>query len=151
MGPVQGMQAAVREAGRRELPDAEAAAMSCLGQPCLDPAAMSGPEENWRAIDPAMPSLPFETTDSGVTAPVSVLAFLHDALGEDVERPIPRSAADATRVEFIVDQDLQGQDSARLGLARNSVVLDDEIGTMWVRWRRIGSGPADAAAHPVPH
>lgn len=150
MMPIQGMQASVREAGRRELNETEASAMSCLGQPCMEPAALAGPEGDWRTLDPAMPPLSFEAGDNGATSPAAVVAALHHALGEDVELPVPRATSGEARVEFVVDMDLQGQDTARVGLARNSLVLDDQVGTMWLRWRRIGSGTADAAALPIP-
>ncbi|MEG3193613.1 hypothetical protein SNE32_15420, partial [Lysobacter sp. D1-1-M9] len=90
MAPIQGMQASVREAGRHELNETEASAMSCLDQPCLDPAALAGPEGDWRTLDPEMPPLSFHADDNGPTSPAAVTAALHHALGEDVELPVPR-------------------------------------------------------------
>lgn len=149
MTTVQGMQASILHVQRRKLDAAEAGAMSCLGQPCLDPAGYTGPEGDWHPLEPAGPSLPFEAGTAGESMPAAVLAFLHEALGEDARRPVPRTAPDTARLEFVVDQDLQGQDSSRVGLARNAVVLDDQIGTSWVRWRGAGPTATEAATLAV--
>lgn len=150
MGPVQGMQAAIRRVQRRELGDAEASAMDCLGRSCLDPDAYAGPDGDWQPLDPAMPPLPFGTGGADGAGPAAVLAFLHEAIGEDARRPIPRMEPATARFEFILDKDLEGQAGARQGLARNAVVLDDQIGTHWIRWRAAGGEPYDAAILAVP-
>lgn len=148
MGAVQGIQASVLEAERREVRADEAGAMDCLGAPCLNPSANPGPDGDWRRVGAALPPLPFASGTAGAAMPAAVLAVLHEALGEDARLPIPR--ADAPRIEFVLDQDLQGQEQTRHGLARNAVVLDDDIGSVWARWRAVGPDHADAAMHEVP-
>lgn len=150
MGPVQGMQSSIHLAERRELDDAEAREMSCLGQPCLELVPSAGPDGTWQPLDPAPPPLPFEASDGAGKLPAAVLAYLHDALGEDALRPVPAPEGGDARLEFILELDAWGQAGARQGLARNSVVFDDQMGTFWVQWREAESGGAEASMLAVP-
>ncbi len=149
MGPMQGMQAAISRVERREISNAEAQALRCLDMPCLELVPGPGPGGDWQSIPAALPALPFANGGARNPAAAAVLAFLLDAVGEDATMPLPRG--DAHRLEFVISQNTFGQDDASSGLARNSVVLDDEIGTLWVRWRAIGDGEPDASLLPVPH
>ncbi|HEX5694255.1 MAG TPA: hypothetical protein VFY00_06520 [Arenimonas sp.] len=148
MGPVQGLVAAITAVERRELDDAEAATLSCLDMPCLALAPGPGPGGDWTAIPGALPELPFAVGDQGEPAAAAIVGFLLDALGEDARLPVPRS--DAHRFEFVVSHNAFGQDRNTLGLGRDTVVLDDAIGTLWVRWRQVGEAAPDASLMAVP-
>lgn len=148
MGPVMGMVAAINTVERRELDDAEARALNCLDMPCLELAPGPGPGGDWTSIPGALPELPFAVGYPGDPAAAAIVGFLLDALGEDARQPVPRG--DAHRFEFVVSRNAVGQDGNTLGLGHDTVVFDDAIGTLWVRWRQVGDAAPEASMMPVP-
>ena len=147
MQPVQGMEAGVVEAWVREIGEGEARALSCLGAPCFTLAPERGPDGEWRSLPAQLPPLPFVAAKALLPSAAAQVAFLVDALGEDATMPVPRG--DAPRFELSVGRNLFGQEDSTSSLARNAVVLDDSIGTHWVRWQVIAGAAAEADALAV--
>ncbi|MGY1530175.1 hypothetical protein [Luteimonas sp. A649] len=146
MAPRQGMRAGVMHASRKELTAAEALAADCLGAPCAalpDPVA---PEGEWFARDVTAPSIGYAPAPGG-PHPARVADDLVAALGEEADRAMPFDP-DAPRFVFVISANADGQDLATTALARDAMVLDHDIGTIWVRWRQVlDSAPESALLH----
>ncbi len=135
MSPRQGMTADIDAVSRKELSDLEVAAMDCLGHPCGEidlPDSDRGPNGQWIPRDWPEASGPYvAATDEGPD-PAYVVDQLLYVMGEDALQP--SSPVDGSpRFQFVVSANAGGQDVMTTGLGRNSVVMDDEIGTVWVR------------------
>lgn len=143
MAPRQGMRAGVMHAARKELDAAEALAADCLGTPCAalpDPEAPAG---EWFARDVSEPSIAYAPASDG-PHPARVADDLVAALGEEADQPLPFDP-DAPRFVFVVSANADGQDLATTALARDAIVLDDDIGTIWVRWHQLSEAAPESA------
>lgn len=145
MAPRQGMRAGVVEAARRELREEEAAAADCLGVPCAGLPGPIAPEGTWVTLDASMPPARYAgQAGDGGPHPARVVDELVAAMGEEAGRPVPFDA-DAPRFVFVVSANAEGQDLMTSALARDAVVFDDAIGTIWARWHWFsGAGPESA-------
>ena len=141
MAPRQGMRAGVVEAARMELSAEEARAADCLGSPCKGLADPVAPEGDWFEREVGAPSAAHvaEAADGG-PHPARVAGDLVAAMGEEAERPVAFDA-DAPRIVFVISANAGGQDLMTTALARDRIVFDDDIGTIWARWHQFGDLP----------
>lgn len=149
MLPRQGMTAGIDRASRKELSATEAAAMDCLGVPCNGLASAEGPQGVWTPQD--MPSLPvkYRLSIDDSPNPARVVEELLAVMGEDAEQPTG-FVAGSPRLVFVVSANADGQDLVTTALARNAVVFDDQIGTMWVRSLQMPGLPVDIGVFMQP-
>lgn len=143
MAPRRGMRAGLVHAARHELSAEASLASDCLGAACAalpDPVAPAG---TWFDREVAGPSIAYAPLDDG-PHPARVADDLVAALGEEAERALPYRAG-APRFVLVISANADGQDLATTALARDAMVMDDEIGTAWVRWRQ-GPGQAPESA-----
>lgn len=145
MAPLQGMRAGVRDAARMELSAAQTDAADCLGAPC---GALQGPAEpdgEWFARDVSVPSAGYVTqSGTGGPHPARVAEDLVAALGEEADRATPFNA-EAPRFLFVISANAEGQALATTALARNAMVFDDDIGTIWARWLQFSDAAPESA------
>ena len=143
MAPRQGMQAGVEAASRKVLDDAQAAAADCLGTPCLELQSAAGPEStDWHPREVTAPSPGYQAQAGSGPHPARVMEDLVAAIGGEAEMPVaPR---EEPRFVFVVSSNVEGQDLMTTALGRDSVVLDDAIGTVWVRWLQFGDGQPES-------
>lgn len=132
MSPIQGMTAGLDAASRRELSDAEVVALDCLGTACGELASPEGPAGQWVPQEWPGASAGYRAVTSDGPDPAYVVDQLLSVMGEDALQPSP-PVAGAPRFQFVVSANAGGQDVMTTGLGRNSVVMDDAIGTVWVR------------------
>lgn len=143
MAPRQGMRAGVVDAARMELSAEQSAAADCFGSPC---AALTGPVEpegEWFAHDMPAPDIALGPA-TGSPHPARVAAELVAAIGEEADRPTIFDAG-APRFVFVISANAEGQDLATTALARDSIVFDDDIGTIWVRWHQFSDAEPESA------
>ncbi|NLB14691.1 MAG: hypothetical protein GX826_11855 [Gammaproteobacteria bacterium] len=65
------------------------------------------------------------------------------AIGEEAEMPV--AAEKAPRFVFVISSNVEGQELLSTGLGRDSVVMDDAIGTLWARWMQVADIPAESS------
>lgn len=149
MSPMRAMTAGIDRASRKELSVAEAAAMDCLGVPCNGQASADGPQGAWTPQD--APSLPvkYRLSVDESPNPARVVEELLAVMGEDAQQPTG-FVAGSPRLVFVVSANAEGQDLMTTALGRNSVVFDDEIGTMWVRSLQMPGLPVDISTFMQP-
>ncbi|MGV8942212.1 MAG: hypothetical protein ACOH1P_11895 [Lysobacter sp.] len=142
MSSMRAMTAGIDRASRKELSAVEAAAMDCLGVPCNVLAYAEGPQGAWTPQE--VPSLPvkYRVSNDDSPAPARVVEELLAVMGEDAQQPT-EFVAGSPRLVFVVSANADGQDLMTTALARNSVVFDDEIGTMWIRSLQVPDLPVD--------
>lgn len=145
MSPIQGMSSHVVKVSRKELSDAEAAELDCLGAPCALLGSPEGPEGNWVDREPPEPSVDYRAvTVEGPDPAYVVDQMLTVMMGEDGPRPTgPANPERAPRFTFVVSVNAGGQDVMTRGLGRNSTVFDDAIGTVWIRTGQHSDMPGD--------
>ncbi|MGY0612965.1 hypothetical protein [Luteimonas sp. A501] len=145
MAPRQGMRAGVEEAARRELSADESIAVDCLGSPCAALAGPAEPEGEWFARDVSAPSDRYATrAGDGSPHPARVAEDLVAAMGEEADRAAPFNPA-TPRFVFVISANADGQDLATTALARDAMVFDDDIGTIWTRWHQVSDATAESA------
>ncbi|MEJ5206941.1 hypothetical protein [Denitratimonas sp. CY0512] len=144
MAPRQGMRAGVEMAARKLLDTAQSAAADCLGTPCLQLPSATGPEApGWQPREVTSPASAYLAhTDTG-PHPARIMEDLIAAIGEEAEMPV--AAEKAPRFVFVISSNVEGQELLSTGLGRDSVVMDDAIGTVWVRWMQVADIPAESA------
>lgn len=144
MAPHQGMRAGLVEASRRLMDEGRAAAADCLGARCLQLEAATGPDApGWHPREVAPPSAGYRAyTDSG-PVPARVMDDLVAAIGEEAEMPV--AAAKAPRFVFVISSNVEGQELLTTALGRDSVVMDDAIGAVWIRWSQVADAAAESA------
>lgn len=135
MAPRRGMRAGVVEASRRELSAGEAAAYDCLGAPCAGLPDPPLPPGTWFERGVGEPSIAYAALPDG-PHPARVVEDLVAALGEEAGE-ILTFRPEASRFVFVVSVNADGQDFATTALGRDSMVMDDEIGTVWAHWRQV--------------
>ncbi|MEN1929960.1 hypothetical protein WCE37_13335 [Luteimonas sp. MJ250] len=145
MAQRQGMRAGVEEAARRELSAGESTAMDCLGSPCAALAGPAGPEGEWFGRDVSAPPDRYAAVaGDGSPHPARVAGDLVLAMGEEADRPAPFNPA-APRFMFVISANVDGQDLATTALARDTLVFDDDIGTIWARWHQVSGATPESA------
>ncbi|QOW19845.1 hypothetical protein INQ41_01890 [Lysobacter ciconiae] len=152
MAPIQGMTAHVVAAGRRELSDAQVAALDCLGAPCAQLDSAEGPAGNWEEREAPAAGADYRAlTVEGPDPAYVVDQLLSVMLGEDGPQPTgPAGSDQPPRITLVVSVNAGGQDVMTTGLGRNSVVYDDAIGTVWVRSAQHADTPAEISELQVP-
>ena len=65
------------------------------------------------------------------------------AIGEEAEMPV--AAAKAPRFVFVISSNVEGQELLTTALGRDSVVMDDAIGAVWIRWSQVADAAAESA------
>lgn len=144
LGPVQGRYADIRQASRRVVDDAAAAAADCLGQPCLALEDAVAPGSNWQPTPLAnVPAPVYREPDyDWAPGPVRLAELLYtQATGshENIE------ASEGTSFEhpdmtLVISRDVQGQDSNTRGLLKWQGLMDDDLAQIWQRIRAMPQG-----------
>ncbi len=142
MSPLQGMTAGLDAASRRELSAAEVAGLDCLGTPCGQLESPTGPDGAWREQEWPESGAAYRAVGIDGPHPAFVVDQLLAVMGEDALQPTAVGDG-APRFHFVVSANAGGQDVMTTGLGRNSVVMDDEIGTVWVRSHQHSDGPGE--------
>ncbi|MBP6018329.1 MAG: hypothetical protein KA735_02460 [Burkholderiaceae bacterium] len=138
MGPVMGMRAAVMQASRMELTDAQASDMTCLGQSCLALEDPEGPAGLWTTprLYGSIPAPVYTSTADGLPVPARVAQELLTYVAPDGVQAIPYQASQP-RLTFVLSQNVVGQDDSSSGLVYDSNVMDHEIGAAWIRFNQV--------------
>jgi len=133
--PIMGIAAQVHAAGRAEIPEAEAARMTCLGSPCLTPdmvlpdAAPWGPEERV----PLALEVNYPVMRGVLLTPAAALerlleldAYVRPELEFLPETPgLPEPF-----LEAVIEINL-GQDTAMTAAMRRDGLMDDSLAAIW--------------------
>lgn len=143
VGHVQGLYTDIKQASRRVVGDGEAAAASCLGQPCLALQGATGPAGNWQRVPiPAPAEVYREPGYAWAPGPARMADLLFtQATGsyEDIEAS---EAASFERPDMIlvIARDVQGQDGAMQGLLRWRGLMDAAVSELWQRVNAVPEG-----------
>jgi len=137
MAPVMGMRAGLFQSSRKELSDAQARAMDCLGESCLSMDDPAGPEGNWRTppvISTPEPTYTAVLNFNSVPARVAEELMAHVASEEEGLQAMVYDPA-TPRVTVVISKDVIGQDGVVNGMLFESNVPDDEIASIWLQRR----------------
>lgn len=151
MAPVMGFRAGLVHASRKEIPDAQARAATCLGEPCLSLADPSGPSHGWKS----MPSPQLEqpayvgTTALGVTGAARGMQELWESIAADGMDPLPYTPEQPHFV-FVISLNIAGQEAALSGLAKQSMVMDHTVSEIWTQRYEVAGMPAEFSRLSVP-
>lgn len=141
MGPLMGMRAAVLQASRMQLNDAQASRINCLGRPCLALEDPSGPAGSW-SVPALYGSIPAPVFTSNVQdlgnlpVPARVAQTLFAYVAPEGMQAIPYQAS-KPRLIFALSKNVEGQEDTISGLVYDSNVMDDEIGAVWIRYQQV--------------
>lgn len=143
--PLMGANAVPLEIGRREIADAEAFELDCLGRGCLDIFALAEDVREWEEIDPGAPGFSAgfaEVTAEGIAAPARILAemaLVHGLANAEDGRyfwtgpEMPEAVrGDEPFIFSVIEVDL-GQDTGTEALLVNTLLNDHMIRDYWVR------------------
>lgn len=141
--PIMGIAAQVHAAGRAEIPDAEAAMMTCLGSPCLTPGMVLDEAAPWGNYE----EMPFEldvkypTQRGMLPTPAAALERLLEAEAfqqPELYREIPGPAEPF--LEAVIEINL-APDTAMAAAMRLGGMMDDSLAALW---RQLAFLPKDA-------
>lgn len=151
LAPAQGMQAALMHASRREISAGQAQAADCLGQRCVSLSAHHEPDLDWRPVTPPQTDQATyrSKTALGSTGAARVLQELWTSLSADGMDTLPFDK-DRPQFEFVISQDVSGQDAASIGMVRQAVVMDHAVSEIWTQRQEVASGPAQFSRAYVP-
>lgn len=151
MAPVMGFQAALIHAGRVEIPAAQAQADDCLGVSCLALANPTGPERSWQPVpSPQLePALYASRSNWGVATPARVMQELWSSIAGQGMDPLPYQPGKAA-FQFVISSNIDGQEAAVVGLARQSIVLDSTVSEIWTQRFEAEQTPPDFSTLLVP-
>ena len=149
MSPRQGMSSGIDAVSRKELSDAEVLALDCLGSPCGQLESAEGPEGKWVPQEWPEASGPYRAVTTDGPDPAFVVDQMLAVMGEDaLQATLPVKGS--PRFQFVVSANAGGQDVMTTGLGRNSVVMDDQIGTVWVKSWQHSDQPGEISQLMVP-
>lgn len=155
MGPVQGMQADVKQQSRRVVADHDADRADCLGQPCLALEDAQGPGGLWKnmaAAPDAEATSPVynEPGYSWAPGPARVAESLYaQATGSSGD--IEASSFARPDITLVISRDVEGQDSNTRGLLRWQGLMDDAMAEIWLRLRAQPGSKPQLQQHIVHH
>lgn len=142
--PLMGSEAALLDAARRDLPEAEAAAADCLGRGCLD--LMHSAEDAVEWLESEAPPLdfasPYEERREGLTVMARAVAELSllqglatleggQYLWTGVEQP--EAAAEGQPFLYVLEDRGIGQEVASETLLVQTQLNDDSLSAFWSR------------------
>lgn len=151
MAPVMGNRAALMHASRKEMPEAQAQAADCLGEPCLGLLDPAGPGMDWQPLaQPQLAPPPYAGKSVlEVTQPARVVEELWASISSDGMDDLPYIKAQPPFV-FVVSFNTAGQDVAVSGLARQFPVMDDSVSEIWTQRYETAQTPASFSSIYVP-
>lgn len=151
MSPVMGMRAGLNYASRTEVPDDRAQNMYCLGEPCLSLTDSEGPGFGWNAhSQPEVEQPPYvDKNQLGSTRSVRVVEELWESMTENGMDPL-EYRRDKPHFLFVISENVSGQDASAMGLAQQTMVMDDSIKEIWTRRTEMGQMPAEFSIMYVP-
>lgn len=135
MAPMMGMRAGLFESSRRELSDAQAKVMDCLGESCLSMEDPAGPEGKWLTppdFDTAAPTYTAVLNFNSVPARVAEELMARIASEEEGLQAMVYDPA-TPRVTVVISKDVVGQDGVVNGMLFDSNVPDDAIASIWLQ------------------
>lgn len=142
MGWSQSHVAEAVRASRRVLSETEAAAMDCLGAPCLSLESSQGPSGAWQPVEApgiAPPAYVAHVDSVATAARISELLYRHASGGQpQVEALAVHNAR--PQLTFVISMNVDGQDHAANGLLHQQQLFDDAISDIWTRRLDAGSG-----------
>lgn len=142
---IQGQKSHVVSASRHELVDGEAAAVDCLGVPCLDLSGRELPAGEFEFANEDTPEFTWSTPyqsypqEGGVALPVRTAAEMFSAAtyGQGALEP---SDGDSLEPQLIIvlSWNVDGQDSNSDSVLREGRIMDHAIAEVW--WQRQEAG-----------
>lgn len=142
--PIQGQQADILAASRREIGDAEAEIETCFASICLSTGSVIEDAAPWSSIpatDPD-PNVPYQIERDGILAPAAMVDSLTREFSfkprEGVQAPEPF-------IEIVVEQNL-GQDTSIDAALREGAMMDDSVRAIW---QRLSAMPSDMPGAPL--
>lgn len=144
--PLMGRIAEVTDAARKEVSQAEAQQAQCLSIPCLSLDSVELPAEGKFLTQRPVPALASPTYRAydppAIARPARALEEVAATIGlEESELLMYRN--DKPHFEFVISQDVVGQDSFRVATGVQRMVLDDEIKEVWVQRMQTAEGPGE--------
>lgn len=148
--PVMGMRADIHAIGRRDIPDNEAATMSCLGSPCLFTGMSVFDLVPWGPEAPggSMPDRPYAVMKGGLPTPAAMLDMLTDDrsfAAPETDGPVVLSSPPEPFLEAVIEVNL-ATDSVIASAMRLDGGLDDSVAA---EWNLLSALPTDQAAMPA--
>lgn len=142
MAPVMGMLAGVNYASRREVPDAQARKMDCLGESCLSLIDAEGPASGWNSMSsPQLDSPPYHDKNAmGTTRAARIVQELWAGLSSQGMDALPYKP-DQPQFVFAISVDVGGQDSIAYGLVQQAMVMDHTVQEIWTRRDEVPGTP----------
>lgn len=147
MAPVQGHQALMMAAARKELTEDEVAQAECLYGECLSLTWEAGPPA-WEQVhvqpfEELVPSLDLSVADWELLAPEALMAVVTAVAGFN---PYLAEVSGPERLiaQAVVDLNL-GQDSVISAVLRQGALLDDSLAAIWTMAHDFGFVEARAA------
>lgn len=150
--PIQGMNAHVVAAARKELDDTQADQQECLGQACMSLESIEVRDDDWEMIDrPAgleaqedaddTPSATADTAEGMNASAAEIVGQLALAsIGSEYGEPVESVQAPDPYIEIVVSQDITGQVPVMEGVFHQGHLMDDSISDLWYRWIQIEGG-----------
>ncbi|NYT66069.1 hypothetical protein H0A58_08815 [Alcaligenaceae bacterium] len=129
---------AVLQASRGEITDAQASKIKCLGQKCLSLEDSQGPSGAWKkpTLYGSIPDAVYTSKNKdGLPIPARVAEVLFAYATPEGVQAIPFNP-NKPRFIVVLSQNVQGQEASSAGLLYESNVMDDEIGTAWIRFNQ---------------
>ncbi len=144
LAPAMGVRAGLLHASRKEIPEAQARAANCLGEPCLSLVDPSGPDQGWTPITPPQLDRPayVGTSALGVSQPARVMEELWENIASDGMDTL-QYAPDEPHFVFVVSLNIDGQEAAVSGLAMQSLVMDGTVSQIWTQRHEVAQMPAE--------
>lgn len=145
MAPIMGMQADMIRVSKKEISNIAAQQAMCFSKPCLSLEEPEIPNDLFLKPITLAPSLAssYVTRDAeGLTRPEHVIDELWYVLNAEGMDPLPYTQ-DQPQFIFIISKNVAGQESNVLGLAQQTMVLDDSIAKIWVQRQEIAGGDAN--------
>lgn len=151
MAPVMGTRAGLLHASRKEIPDAQAQAADCLGEPCLGLVDPVGPNMDWMPVQqaPLAPPAYAGKSDGDVARPARVIEELWTSMSSEGMDDLPYTQEQPPFV-LVVSWNTAGQDVAVSGLARQFPVMDDSVSEIWTQRYEMAQSPASFSSLYVP-
>lgn len=134
--PIMGMRANLHAAGRREIPDDEAASLSCLGSPCLFTGMSTFDLAPWgtEAVAGPVPDRPYSAMANGLPKPAVMMEMLTGPVGfraRETDGPVNLSRLPEPFLEVVIEVNL-ATDFVISAAMRKDGGLDDSIDAEWL-------------------
>lgn len=138
VGAVQGRNAHVFRASRKELTEAEARLRACFEQTCLSLDDVQGADETgWQTI--AAPELGERANvpadaDGARRSPGAIASEMFaEAMGDGYGEPVEGLQPGEVPVTLVISRDVGGQDSHTSAVLHQTHLMDDALAELWTR------------------